>query len=240
MRIKDELETIELLKEGNSICRYGDGEGKILLGKSAPDQVFTKDIAIKLGRILKTKEKILIGIPWFDTRWFEKSYNVDHIKNFSEWHRYYLPFLDYKKTYYSAFITRPDTVIHLLNKEYWKAWKSLWENKQVIYIFGNVNLSGLDTDLFNNSKSIKLYKVAPRDTYDSLVKMKYYTKLEKIDRNIIILIAAGPAATVWAHDISIMGFQTLDIGHLGRFYKLYQQGWRGEDLKEYEKNNKRN
>ena len=42
-----------------------------------------------------------------------------------------------------------------------------------------------------------------------------------MDKNILVLISLGPTATVLACDLSKLGYQALDIGHMDIQYELF-------------------
>jgi hypothetical protein len=43
----------------------------------------------------------------------------------------------------------------------------------------------------------------------------------KINKNILILIALGPTATVLSYDLSRLGYQAIDIGHIDIEYEWF-------------------
>jgi len=62
--VKDIDSTIDLLLEGNSIARFGDGEFRIMRGLDIPFQKYNPKLEQKLKQILKNIPKnLLIGMP---------------------------------------------------------------------------------------------------------------------------------------------------------------------------------
>ena len=47
---------------------------------------------------------------------------------------------------------------------------------------------------------------------------------KKLDKNKLILLALGPTATVLAYDLSKLGYQAIDIGHIDIEYEWFLQG----------------
>ncbi len=48
-------------------------------------------------------------------------------------------------------------------------------------------------------------------------------KLLEFDKNTSIVLMAGPAAKVWASDLTKVGFRALDLGHLAKSYDFYKR-----------------
>lgn len=45
-----------------------------------------------------------------------------------------------------------------------------------------------------------------------------------MDSNVLVLISAGPTATILAADLSKIGVQSIDIGHLDVEYEWFKRG----------------
>ena len=78
---------------------------------------------------------------------------------------------------------------------------------------------GVGNNLFDNAKSIK------RIICPSLNSFKVYNKIlksvKKLKDKRLILIALGPTATILAFDLSILGYQAIDIGHVDIEYEWF-------------------
>ena len=44
---------------------------------------------------------------------------------------------------------------------------------------------------------------------------------DNISKETLIIISLGPTATVLAYDLSLMGYQAIDIGHIDNEYEWY-------------------
>lgn len=53
--------------------------------------------------------------------------------------------------------------------------------------------------------------------------MHFQNTVKKYDKLKLILIALGPTATVLAYDLSICGYQAVDIGHIDIEYEWFLQ-----------------
>ena len=221
MRIMDEYQTIKyLLDERASIARYGDGEIKLCLGRSAKSQKADLNMQKRLKDILKSNGSVncLVGIPRIYSG--HDSGRMTE-KKWSFWKRYksksVLDLYDQNKVYGSAFITRPDTNDAIDCKEYYDKLKLIWKDREVLIMHGEGTGFLKRRSLVETASVVAEFTGPIRDAYayhDKLVK----TLLFCSDKDTVILLSLGPEATVLAYDLARAGRQALDLGHLGMFY----------------------
>ena len=106
-------------------------------------------------------------------------------------------------------------------KNYIKKLKKIWDKRDILIIEGYFSRNGIGNDLFNNTKSIKRIICPPKNAflvYDKIINevLKF-----KIYKDLLILISLGPTAVVLSYDLSKLGFQAIDIGHIDIEYELY-------------------
>ncbi|MBQ2409588.1 MAG: SP_1767 family glycosyltransferase [Bacilli bacterium] len=232
VRIMNDNDTINYMLENKvSICRYGDGEFKWLLGvKEVPGfQKVSNKLSKRLEEIIKdtNNKKILICIPNYlnnqddatiKANFFWKHFNVTYRKDVDK-------YLNNKYSYGNSNLTRPymDYKNKKVAKERFDNIKKIWKNRNLIIIEGNKTRLGVGNDLFNNSKSIKRIICPGQNAFD-----KYDEILEKslqhISKEDLILIALGPTATVLAYDLGNLDYQALDIGHIDVEYEWFLKG----------------
>lgn len=219
-------ETLEKLKEGCSMSRYGDGELNMILNRNfSTFQSTDEKLIMRLKEILKSSQtKHIVCIPDIYGDFYNK--NAEH-KN---WFRRHLAdggrandysLFDMEKEYYNAFITRPykDYINKCGAKERFLALRELWDKRDITIIEGQKTRFGVGNDLIGNAKSCERIlgpAVNAYDKYDELL-----AQAEKTDRNRLILIALGHTATVLAYDLAVKGYQALDIGHLDIEYEWF-------------------
>ena len=93
---------------------------------------------------------------------------------------------------------------------------------------------GVGNDLLEGASEIKRI-LAPAtssfDRYDDILK----ASLEVAHSDILFLVAMGPSAGVLAYDLTVEGYQALDIGHLDLEYEwfLKDEGCRTSIDKKY-------
>lgn len=219
MKILSEEKTIDFLKKGWSLARYGDGELHNLILKNkdiSKLQDYDPILREKLLKVLrKPHEKLLIGIPYMETpkKWVNKFHN-----NFKETVK------DYEKlTLCSAFVSRP-SVIGKDNDDYFKNISDIWKGKFCVII--NFNLKIISHPLIKTCNRADFIKIPRRNCFseyrDILERCSSYSG--RVSRkDVIFLVSAGPTATVLSYDLTILGFQCIDIGQIVFEYDLYNQ-----------------
>lgn len=209
MQIIRELETLDLLLQGHSIARFGDGELRLAAGQSVGHQQAIPQLTEELHKILSQPTKCLVGIPYVDKVsplahvWFNYSLN--------KFTRLYNP----EKQYYSAFISRPDSAPWIDTPEYWQKVKGLWQGKDVIAVGGSAKGFRLE-EMEKETKSVKFIKTLPEEAYSEIDAIE---KEIGNDTSKVVLLAVGATATVLAYRLAEKGFQALDLGHLSMFMR---------------------
>ncbi len=224
-----------ILNKKMSMARFGDGEFEICLGNSLDFQEKNNDLSIKLKSILKSKDSnLLIGLPNIFSS-LDMYVSTKGIENWvgKDFWRYYLTsnnkrqdiysILDFDKQYIDSFITRPymDYIDKVQAKNHFENIKRVWNGRDIVFVEGEFSRLGIGNDLFNSAKSIKRITCPAKHAfskYDDIIK-----ECKKQDKEVLFLIALGPTATVLASDLSSMGFQALDIGHIDIEYSWLKQ-----------------
>ena len=126
-----------------------------------------------------------------------------------------------KKKYYSSLITRFYSTFRDRTNcyKYIQKFKKIWDKKDVLIIEGEKTRVGIGNDLLNNCKSIRRIICPVTNAFN--VYDKILETALKFDKNILILIALGPTATVLAYDLYKHNYKAIDIGHIDIEYELY-------------------
>ena len=98
--------------------------------------------------------------------------------------------------------------------------KKIWDGRDVVIIEGEKSRLGVGNDLLDNAKSVKRILGPSRQAfskYDEILE-----EAKQIDKNSLILLALGPAATCLAYDLHMLGYQAVDIGHVDVEYEWYK------------------
>lgn len=220
-------ETVEkILKDKCSIARYGDGEFKIIYGRTIGFQKYDKELARRLYEILHTNdEKFLVGMMKALKFNVKKMYTEEAAGYWTRWLKRnrikVLKTIDTNKTYYSANITRfyMDYIDKSNKKQYVEKLKKIWEDRDLTIIEGEQSRLGIGNDLFKNAKSIERILCPATESFDKYSEI--FEEAKKTKKNNLILIALGPTATVLAYDLYKCGYQALDIGHVDVEYEWF-------------------
>lgn len=226
-KVKTKEETLkELIESDKSITRFGDGEFNLIWGESLPFQEFSGKLQTRLKEILiADNENLLVAIP--DVFGSLQVYN-DGAANF--WRKFVVAnrerlykILNLDKQYFDTETTRPYMDLADKSKvgEYFKDFKKVWNNKNVVFVEGEMSRLGFGNDLFDNCKTIKRIICPARSAF------KFYDKIleecKKLPGDTLFIIALGPTATVLAYDLSQMGYRALDLGHIDIEYEWFLQ-----------------
>ena len=228
-KILSDEKTIELINNGYSIARFGDGEFKWAF--NIKQQSFQSDNQLLSNRLKEimsqynSSSNILLGIPYglMDisqytkrARRYWKAFYVKH-------HRIVNSFINDKLVYCNTNLTRP--YFDYINKdekiirERFELIKKIWDKKDIYIIEGENTKLGVRNDLLNNVSSIKRIICPAINAFDKYEKILECAK--KIPKNKTILISLGPTATVLAWDLSQEGYHAIDTGHIDIEYEWF-------------------
>ena len=222
IRILTTEESINKLKEGNSISSFRDIELDIMIGKDLKIQ--NEKLANRLKEILKEKQDFcLIGIPDEINKFenlTEESENF-WINNMDRTRDVWLQYLSEDMQYCTSNISR----LYIRRKDrsncgkYFSMLKDIWKDKNVLICEGNQSKIGVGNDLLDGCKSIKRVICSSEDIfskYDEILK-----RIKEESKDTLILISLDSTSTVLAYDLAKEGYQALDLGHFDTEYELY-------------------
>lgn len=205
-----EVQTLRAVVAGASISRYGDGEFKMCRDHGIKSQEPHRELSKRLRGILKESGDCLVGIPnlWSETP--KASFWQKHAKYADELG---------DRTYYSSFITRPDSAPWINTPEYWALLETLWVGQAVTVVRGSgKSLTADDLD----GAGVITEIIAPRQhafaAYDSIVARIVAGKPTRV------LLGLGPTATVLAVDLCARGIHAIDLGHVAMFLRKFRRG----------------
>ena len=231
LKIASREETLkEIINNHKSIARFGDGEFLIIFGQRIGFQKVNKVLKRKLYEVLNSNlDNLLIGInvPFHEQELQSRNKKSEiYWKLWFDCHKFSLvKILNKNKKYYSALITRFYSLLRDKKKfnfpKYIKMLKKIWDKKDVLIIEGYYSRIGIGNDLFNNTNSIKRIICPSKNAFQVYQKIISKVKQLNLNKNILILIALGPTASILAYDLSKIGFQAIDIGHTDIEYELY-------------------
>ncbi len=221
-------ETLDKLLEGKcSMCRYGDGELKVMIGLSNGFQRKDELLAKRLREIISSKEEgILICIPNIakDT----PLRTPEAIKFWNDFLRVYgrrwVNLLAKDGVYYNTQVTRLYMDYHTSGKsgEWFERLKQVWRGKDIIVVEGEKTRLGVGNDLFDACNSIKRVICPGKSAFSSYDKI--LDTVKEVWNGELVLLALGQTATVLAYDLHKAGIRALDVGHVDIEYEWFKRG----------------
>lgn len=202
-----ELDTLDLVRSGMSLARYGDGEFNLCRGVGIPSQPADPLLCASLRSILNDSGLCLVGIPNLRSttpkaEFWNKYQNATNLLS--------------ARTYASAFVTRPDSAPWINTPNYWQAIESLWVGLDVTLVRGSErSLTAADLRGAHVTEIIAP-KVNAWAEYDEL--------LRRIGTPKRAILCLGPTATVLAVDLCARGVHAIDLGHVGLFLRKHRRG----------------
>lgn len=225
--IEDEELVNKIVKEKKSFARFGDGELSLILTNKF--NISFQDNSLQLNKKLKETlnsdlENMIIGI--------NRSFNDPSIYNkkvqkycrafnymYREKYKTIIPknriygnssitrfYIDYDHDNYNAAIQRVNNI------------KRIWNNRKILIVEGIHTRLGVGNDLFDNATKIRRILVPEKNAFTQLEKIKEEI-IKRIAKDELVLIAAGPTATVLVYELAKMNIQSIDVGHIDIEYE---------------------
>ena len=221
-----------IINEGKSLARFGDGEFSIIYGTNRWSfQQYDEQLSERLLQVLQSdNDKLMIAIAdnYGDlSKYTSESKSEIRAYMTDETRKKHETLLNKNKTYHDAYITR---WYMMMNDKKTEApanrlsnLKKLWNNRNVIAVEGEFTRLGVGNNLFDNAASFKRI-IAPGTNsfrkYDDILDacLKYGSK------NDLFLLAIGPSSGVLAYDLVQSDYQAIDVGHIDLEYMWYLAG----------------
>jgi hypothetical protein len=215
------FETLERVKSGRlSMARLGDGELALALDPSTAISFHhgSPELQAELRAILRGQEadesRLLVCVPGITVAYYR-----------AYWAKYWpalKPLLDRTRTYGNTSVTR-EALFRLDPEAARRAWRSVWDGRDVCFITGQGSRFQYDDELFGGLASRRTLYSLPRDAYSDVPRL-IGEITASVPRETMILIALGPAATILAARLARLGYWALDIGHLPNAYRTVARG----------------
>lgn len=211
--VVEESPTLDMVLRGHSIARFGDGELKILRGMGCVSQKFNTDLQQELQSIIGGPTQALIGIPTLDK---QSPKYVNWLKLAPRFE----PFLHRTKSYYSAFITRPDSAPWCNTPEFFDKVQSLWKGQNVVLVANGKRSLTREFLLQTGARKVEWVECSYKDSYEQITDLHLAAARFRINR---VLLCVGPTATCLAERLARTGYHAVDLGHIGMFWRAYNE-----------------
>lgn len=218
----------KIIKDKSSLCRFGDGEFNIILENGCP--WFQKESESLKRRLI---EVLHVDVPDINIAIAQNFLGLEqYTEEAADEIRAYMShgirngiirFLDLTRVYYNAYVTRPYLIYKDKNNadRIFTLFKELWDHRNVIIVEGRYGRSGIYNDLYDNAGSVRRIICPAQNAwqcYDEILG----SVLRYADRDDLVCLSLGPAATVMAYDVARQGIQALDIGQLDNEYDWFR------------------
>lgn len=220
-------QSIEAIVNTNkSLARYGDGEMSIINGGYINFQKYNVELAERLKEILLSNNPhLLIGVPIAikSTDGYNTVAKDFWNQNMDTGRMHWKKYCNKNKVYCNTNMTRlfRDYEDKGNSVRWFKNFKQIWNDKDVLLIEGTESKLGINNNLFSNAKNVERILAPSKDAFDKYDEILNIIKEKCKGR--LVLLSLGPTATVLAYDLCKYGIRALDIGHIQLEYNEFCQ-----------------
>lgn len=224
-------ETLDkILQDKSSLCRFGDGEFRIMEEGRIHYQARSPELARRLREVIASDiPNLLVGLPpcFGAMEDYLPPVRDFWIKWMSRKRQTVYSYLDMNRVYYNAFFSRVYMQSHKTVEHYkecgdfYEKAKKIWDRRDIVICEGQGTRFGIFNDLLDNAASISRILCPARNAFDRYEEI--LSAFDGIDTDKLILIALGPTATVLAYDLCRKGYQAIDIGAFDLDYEWFRR-----------------
>ena len=226
--VMEPLETLKYIEQKNcSFVRFGDGELDIIFGHQGPKfQNNQPELSSKLRYIFNhPKPNLLICVPEA-LNWKELTKYNRHHEYF--WKRFLLinssnfaQIINPSYHYGCTQITRPYIGLkdRSTSTDIFAYFKKLFSNRKVVIVEGQKTRFGVGNDLLDNALSVQRILGPVRNAFSQIHLI--CEECVKQPKDVLFLVALGPAAKPLIFELVNLGYQAFDVGHLDIEYECF-------------------
>ena len=204
--VTDEAATVDELLKGASIARLGDGEFKLIVGQGYVREPANPRLGKELRNVVsKPAPGCIVGIPRLHAKGPKNKNWLARVERF-------MPYLNEDQTYYSAFISRPDSAPWINRPKFARKMQKLWKGKKVVALCEPK--SSLLRMLDCGAGEV-VHIECPSECAYALIDL--FEKAIMQAQTHIAFLACGPTATCLANRLARRGVQAIDFGSGGAF-----------------------
>lgn len=213
------ISTIEAIRDHKlSFARFGDGELQMMLREDykLAFQRNSPELRAALRGVLAdaaTNDALLIGFPHVhrDVQWSTVWADI-----WGQVRELFAPIRSLGNTH----VSRP-AFFRATGQAGVDAWKTLWDGREVQVVAGVGSRFDLVPALFDNAARITFVDSVPKDGFADVARLADKIASSPAD---LTLTALGPAGTILASELSKVGKQTIDVGHISASYENVFEG----------------
>ena len=203
-----------------SLARFGDGE--LLLSLSPDASIGFQHGSPELQADLRA---ILRGDGWDGLPLLRCLPGLSASYYHPYWAKYWTPIkpmLDLTYVYGDTSVSR-EALFRLDAEAARRAWRTVWDGKDVCFVAGRNSRFEPLPALFDGVASQQMLYSTPTNAYADVPRLVDEVSA-KVQRDRLVLIALGPAATILAARLTRLGYWALDIGHITNAYQTVVHG----------------
>ncbi|MGL6059015.1 MAG: GT-D fold domain-containing glycosyltransferase [Culicoidibacterales bacterium] len=219
-QVMNTTQTLNEIKKGKSLVRFGDGEFRLILGEGIFFQTANEILQEKLkNTLVSDDENIIVAIPEFNDK-YNSSPNTNGKLSYWEWFWYekfkkLKPLFSREKKYGQAACTRNTVFFENDITDI----QEIWNNRDIVFVYGEKGRFNPKNEIFSNIKKYKEILISPTNAFDEYENILFRCLQEK--KEALFLVSAGPTATVLCYELAKLGYQAIDIGHMCNSYDQY-------------------
>ncbi len=202
----------ELISNGKSLIRFGDGEVMILLGSGIHFQKFNPRLQQKIKNVVrdyKTNSSYILALPNFALT--ESNESLGKRGRLRIWRLFKIVF----KHLFPKDIGYADAMIFYHKETFEKFVVPSLLNKYALVLSNSDNntpeLKAQLNKLNIEYEYVTTKKINAFDDYDTILKL--INDKKSFHNNLIVLTSMGPGGKALAYDLTKSGIQCIDIGH---------------------------
>ncbi len=235
-KFRDISETIEdIVVHRKSLARFGDADFGILFQREREGikyQSLNARLSGRLREVLHSRHpRLLVGIAdnygSLDKYTEVSAYNIRTYMTEPGIRNAHEEVLERDRVYEDAYISRPYVMYKDNNtdgpQKRFEALRRIWANRKIIIVEGCQTRMGIGNDLLEGAEDVKRI-LAPAinafDKYEDILK----TALAYAEKDTLFLIVLGATASVLAYDLTVLGYQAVDIGQTDIEYEWFLAG----------------
>ena len=208
------------------MSRYGDGEFLWMLGweLNSYQKNSEKLQQALIESVNYSGEDVITGVPksLFDS----SGCTLKHSMTWTVQRARILPGLmdvvDFRRKFVDTNFTRPwsDRLDEGYAERTFSQLKRIWEGRDVCMIEGGKTKLGMGNDLFSGARSIRRIIGPAENAFDRIDDIMETVK-GFVSKDMLLLLALGPAASVLSVRLTSLGYQAVDLGHIDVDYMWF-------------------
>lgn len=223
--VKSVYDTIDdIIATRASLCRFGDGELRLIEGHSLEFQQASPLLSERLVEVLSScDDRVFIAVPRL--LFGSKAGVIELSKSFwrlngQRYRKILAKYIDYGRTYYSAEVTIAYCMYENLDRRvYFDSIRKIWNDRDIAIVCGSGVFNSLEYNIFDNARTVQYVYGPSLNAFSNYQEVLHSTC--NLSRDVLVCAILGPAAKVLCYDLTLRGYQALDLGHIAKSYDWF-------------------